>query len=137
VDRQNNSYLQEAIAAYRDALAIRPDLYRPHHGIARALTELNRDEEAIEHFEIVLQRRADFGPTHRFYGALRWERGEIELAMAHYQALIEFDPAHPRGYRLMHRALRRLGRHQEAEAYGRKARALGWMPKFPATRLEN
>ncbi|HEY5658849.1 MAG TPA: tetratricopeptide repeat protein, partial [Myxococcota bacterium] len=116
--------LEEAIAAFEDALAIRPDLYRPHHGIAVALMWLNRDEEAIEHFEIVLQRRPNFVPTHRYYGALRWRRGEIEQAMVHYRALIEFDPRHPRGYRLMRRALHRLGRPQEAEAYGRKARAL-------------
>jgi tetratricopeptide (TPR) repeat protein len=124
--------LEEAIAAYREALAIRPDLYRPHHGIAVALMWLDRDEEAIENFEIVLQRRPNFVPTHRYYAALRWERGEIEKAMAHYQALIEFDPTHPRGYRLMRRALHHLGRHQEAEAYGRKARALA--PEVPAAR---
>jgi tetratricopeptide (TPR) repeat protein len=116
--------LEEAIPAYREALAIRPDLYRPHHGIGVALMWLDRDEEAIEHFEIALQRRPNFAPTHRYYGALRWKRGEIEQAMVHYQALIEFDPTHPRGYRLMRRALHHLGRHQEAEEYGRKARAL-------------
>ena len=115
---------EEAIAAHREALAIRPDLYRPHHGIGVALMRLNRDEEAIENFEIVLQRRANFAPTHRHYGALRWRRGEIQKAMVHYQALIEFDPTHPGGYRLMRRALHRLGRHEEAEAYRRMARAL-------------
>ena len=124
--------LEEAIAAYREALVIRPDLYRPHHGIAVALMWLDRDEEAIENFEIVLQRRPNFVPTHRYYAALRWERGEIEKAMVHYQALIEFDPTHPRGYRQMRRALHHLGRHQEAEAYGRKARALA--PEVPAAR---
>ena len=111
-------------------LAIRPDLYRPHHGIAVALMWLDREEEAIGHFEIVLQRRPNFVPTHRYYGALRWKRGEIRKAMVHYQALIEFDPTHPRGYRLMRRALHHLGRHQEAEEYGRKARALA--PEIPA-----
>jgi tetratricopeptide (TPR) repeat protein len=122
--------LKEAIPAYRDALAIRSDLYRPHHGIAVALMWLGRDEEAIENFEIVLQRRHNFVPTHRYYGALRWRRGEIEAAMVHYQAMIEFDPTNPRGYRLMRRALHRLGRHQEAEAYGRRARALA--PEVPS-----
>jgi tetratricopeptide (TPR) repeat protein len=126
---------EEAIAAFREALAIRSDLYRPHHGIARALMRLDRDEEAIEHFEIVLQRRPNFGPTHRYYGALRWGRGEIELAMVHYEALIELYPKHPRGYRLMRRALHRLGRDREAEAYRRKVRALA--PEVPAAGLEN
>jgi tetratricopeptide (TPR) repeat protein len=121
--------LEEAIAAHREALAIRPDLYRPHHGIGVALMWLDREEEAIGHFEVVLQRRPNFVPTHRYYGALRWKRGEIRKAMAHYQALIEFDPTHPRGYRLMRRALHHLGRHQEAEEYGRKARALA--PEIP------
>jgi tetratricopeptide (TPR) repeat protein len=126
---------EEAIAAHREALAIDPDLYRPHHGIGVALTTLGRDQEAIEHFEIVLQRRPAHVPTHRRFGALRWKRGEIEKAMVHYQVLIESDPTQPGPYRLMYRALRRLGRHQEAEAYERKARALA--RKDPAARAKD
>jgi tetratricopeptide (TPR) repeat protein len=122
--------LEEAIAAHREALAIRPDLFRPHHGIGVALMRLGHDEEAIENFEIVLQRRPDFVPTHRYYGQLRGQRGEIGLAVPHYRAMIKYDPTHPSGYRLMSRALRRLGRHREAEVYARKARALA--PEIPA-----
>ncbi|MGA2413013.1 MAG: tetratricopeptide repeat protein [Candidatus Sulfotelmatobacter sp.] len=72
----------EAVAAYREALAIDPTLTDARHGLARALQDLQRYDEAI----VVAQRITELDPddvlAHTSLSVLYQKKGMIPEAEA-------------------------------------------------------
>ena len=86
----------EALAKYREALAINPDYAPAHAGQGEALVRLGRYEEALRALERALAvGPADWaltGALQRLMGQAATELGHYETAAGHLQDALQFDP---------------------------------------------
>ena len=82
LDLMANGHLEEAVAAYRESLTADPTFTEAMHGLARALQDLQRYDEAIE----VAQRLAELEPddvlAHTSLSVLYQKKGMIPEAEA-------------------------------------------------------
>ena len=82
LDLMADGKLEEAVAAYRDSLATDPTFTEAMHGLARALQDLERYDEAIA----VAQRIAEIDPdevlAHTSLSVLYQKKGMIAEAEA-------------------------------------------------------
>jgi tetratricopeptide (TPR) repeat protein len=82
LDLMAEGHLEQAVEAYRESLAADPSFLEPMHGLARALQDLQRYDEAIE----VAQRMAELDPddvlAHTSLSVLYQKKGMIPEAEA-------------------------------------------------------
>jgi len=82
LDLMADGKLEEAVAAYRESLAVDPDFTEAMHGLARALQDLQRYDEAIA----VAQKMAELDPddvlAHTSLSVLYQKKGMIPEAEA-------------------------------------------------------
>jgi tetratricopeptide (TPR) repeat protein len=82
LDLMADGKLEEAVAAYRESLAIDPTFTEAMHGLARALQDLQRYDEAI----VVAQKIAELDPddvlAHTSLSVLYQKKGMIPEAEA-------------------------------------------------------
>ena len=82
LDLMGDGHLEKAVAAYRESLAADPTFTEAMHGLARALQDLQRYDEAIE----VSQRIAELDPddvlAHTSLSVLYQKKGMIPEAEA-------------------------------------------------------
>jgi tetratricopeptide (TPR) repeat protein len=82
LDFMAQGHLEKAVAAYRESLAADPSFTEAMHGLARALQDLQRYDEAIE----VAQRIAEIDPedvlAHTSLSVLYQKKGMIPEAEA-------------------------------------------------------
>jgi tetratricopeptide (TPR) repeat protein len=80
LDLMADGKLEEAVAAYRESLAVDPDFTEAMHGLARALQDLQRYDEAIA----VAQKMAELDPddvlAHTSLSVLYQKKGMIPEA---------------------------------------------------------
>jgi tetratricopeptide (TPR) repeat protein len=82
LDLMADGHLEKAVASYRESLAADPTFTEAMHGLARALQDLQRYDEAIE----VAQRMAELEPddvlAHTSLSVLYQKKGMIPEAEA-------------------------------------------------------
>jgi tetratricopeptide (TPR) repeat protein len=82
LDLMAEGHLEQAVGAYRESIAADPTFLEPMHGLARALQDLQRYDEAIE----VAQRMAELDPddvlAHTSLSVLYMKKGMIPEAEA-------------------------------------------------------
>ena len=82
LDLMGDGHLEQAVAAYQESLAADPTFTEAMHGLARALQDLQRYDEAIE----VSQRIAELDPddvlAHTSLSVLYQKKGMIPEAEA-------------------------------------------------------
>jgi tetratricopeptide (TPR) repeat protein len=82
LDLMGDGHLEKAVAAYQESLAVDPTFTEAMHGLARALQDLQRYDEAIE----VSQRIAELDPddvlAHTSLSVLYQKKGMIPEAEA-------------------------------------------------------
>ena len=123
---QRGNYLQ-AVAKYRETLAIDPDYVMAHGGLGEALFALERYEEAM----LAATRALDLDPEDRFRGALhrllgRSNRalGRFEMAESEFRRAMDLEPQDAAPLFELSRLRREQKRLEEADDYLRRARAL-------------
>lgn len=123
-DLLNQSRAEEAVATFRAALdlaANRPtELRNARFAFARALSRINRYEEAIEQYQLLLRDSNDRDPIVYFnLGNLQTRLGQNEKAVESYRKAIEQRYGrYARAWNNLGIVLVRLGRYDEArEAY--------------------
>jgi protein O-mannosyl-transferase len=84
--------LDEAVASYRAALSISPELAEAHHHLAIALERQQKGDEALEHYQTALRLMPDYAEAHSRLGFLLAERGRKDEAIAHLQRALALDP---------------------------------------------
>ena len=82
----------KAVASYRKALAIVPDLVESHINCAAALQALNRHDEAITHCEEALTITPSSYAAHNNLGRVLQEIGRIGEASRAFEKAIEIAP---------------------------------------------
>ena len=116
--------IAEAVACYRQALALAPGDAEVHNNLGVALDALKRPEEAIACYRSAITLRRDFGLAHRNLAHTLQGLGRREEAIACYREAIRtgFEPAttlYDFGT-----LLQQLGRNAEAVDCYRRALAL-------------
>jgi tetratricopeptide (TPR) repeat protein len=82
VDLQGQGKLEEAVAEYRTAIRIRPDLAEAHISLANALDEQGKDEEAIAEYRAAIRIKPDFAQAHYSLGIALGQQGKRDEAIA-------------------------------------------------------
>jgi tetratricopeptide (TPR) repeat protein len=123
---------EEALAPYREAVRLRPDLAPPHAGLAQALLRLRRHDEAVAAFEAALALEPDRYSTRQNLAAALVRAGRAEEALFHYRELVRIAPHSVEAHRLLAEALERAGQPVEAALRYREALALDPAPEEAA-----
>jgi tetratricopeptide (TPR) repeat protein len=82
LDLMGDGKLEEAVAAYRESLAIDPTLTEAMHGLARALQDLQRYDEAIDVAQQITVLDPDDVLAHTSLSVLYQKKGMIPEAEA-------------------------------------------------------
>ncbi|MCI0566202.1 tetratricopeptide repeat protein, partial [bacterium] len=111
---------EEAIEAYRQAVALDPKDAYPYNGLGSALSDLGRNEEAIEaYWQAVAIDPKDAYSWNGLGNALH-ALGRNEEAIETYRQAVAIDPKDAYSWNGLGNALHALGRNEEAiEAYRR------------------
>jgi tetratricopeptide (TPR) repeat protein len=82
LDLMGDGKLEEAVAAYRESLAVDPTFTEAMHGLARALQDLQRYDEAIAVAERITELDPDDVLAHTSLSVLYQKKGMIPEAEA-------------------------------------------------------
>jgi tetratricopeptide (TPR) repeat protein/2-polyprenyl-3-methyl-5-hydroxy-6-metoxy-1,4-benzoquinol methylase len=116
--------LDEAIACYREVLALKPDLTAAHNNLGNALCEQGKLEEAEASYRRALALQPDHIEAHNNLGTVLYERERFEEAAASYRQALALEPGYAAALDNLGAALHRQGKLDEAEASIRLALAL-------------
>jgi tetratricopeptide (TPR) repeat protein len=116
----------EAVAAFRQAIALSEELAGAHSHLGAALHALNRSEEAIPHFERALALRPDDAGTLNNFGNALLALNRPEDAVRQFEKALALAPELADVHVNLANALHAAGRHDEA--LGRYDRALALDP---------
>jgi tetratricopeptide (TPR) repeat protein len=105
---------QDAIAAWREALALNPDDPRANNNIAVSLSQAGLMDEAIAHWEKALQSYSAYGEVHRNLARAYLHRQKPDAALVHAQEAVRINPADFEARNHLGVALLRNGRLEEA-----------------------
>ena len=104
---------REAERRWRQLLAIAPDAWRAHLGLAAALREQGRIEDAEATLLAQHERPAEHVPLFADYARLAEARGDLPRALARWQVVRDRFPARYDGYAGMASVLRQLQRDDD------------------------
>jgi tetratricopeptide (TPR) repeat protein len=122
---------EEAIAAYRQAVALDTKLAQPHNNLGNVYSDLGRHEEAIAAYRQAIALDTKFAYPHNGLGNVYSDLGRHEEAIAAYQQALSLPDssgtpasAHALAWSGLGIVYRVLERHDEAIAAYRQAIAL-------------
>jgi tetratricopeptide (TPR) repeat protein len=83
---------EEALAAYRRALELDPQLAVAHYNLGLAQLALGQGDEAMGSFRQALALQPDYPEAHTNLGVVLAGRGELEEALEHYREAVALRP---------------------------------------------
>jgi tetratricopeptide (TPR) repeat protein len=113
--------LEEAIAAYRRAIQLNPDLSWSHHNLGEALAKLGKLDEAIAAYRRAAELNPDFSWSYHHLGDALHQQQQWEEAVAAFRKATELNADHFGSYCGLGQSLVKLGRLDEAIAAYRQA----------------
>jgi predicted O-linked N-acetylglucosamine transferase (SPINDLY family) len=120
--------LEEAIASYDKAIALKPDFAAAHNNRGVVLNDLMRPEEAIASYDKAIALKLDFAEAHYNRGAALNALRCLKEAIASYDKAIALKQDYAEAYFNRGNALRDLNRPEEAlVSYGR---AIALKPEY-------
>jgi predicted O-linked N-acetylglucosamine transferase (SPINDLY family) len=108
--------LAEAIAAYTEAIRIKPDHAEAYGNLGVAFNNLGKFEEALAAYRQAIRIKPDFARAHYNLGNLLNEQGDREAAAAAYAQAIRIKPDFAEAHTNLGNALNELGKRDEAVA---------------------
>jgi tetratricopeptide (TPR) repeat protein/2-polyprenyl-3-methyl-5-hydroxy-6-metoxy-1,4-benzoquinol methylase len=116
--------LDDAVACYRQALILKPDLAAAHSNLGNALYEQGKPEAAEASYRHALALQPNLAGAHNNLGTLLYGRDKLAEAVACYRQALGLEPDYAEAHDNLGTALWRQGKLQEAEASTRRALAL-------------
>ena len=116
--------LEEAIAAYRRAIELNPDLSWSHHNLGESLAKLGQFDEAIAAFRRSTELNPDFSWSYHHLGDALDRQEQWEEAVVAFRRAIELNAEHFGTYCGFGHSLEKLGQLDEAIAAYRRASEL-------------
>ncbi|MDN7589682.1 tetratricopeptide repeat protein [Burkholderia seminalis] len=124
--------LDDAIAHYRRAVALRPEFPEAHNNLGNALRDARVPAEAMASCTRAIELRPGYAEAYNNLGNVLQDLGELDAAAASYGKAIAFHTAYAEAHSNLGNVLRAQDRHTEAIAHYR--RALELSPALPAAR---
>jgi tetratricopeptide (TPR) repeat protein len=106
--------LQEALEAYREALAIEPDLPEAHDGMGNVLYDMGQYQPAVESFARAVQTKPGFPEAYKNMGDALFKLKRYEDALAAYRRAGALRPGDEDIHFNMGVTLGMLARYEEA-----------------------
>jgi len=116
--------LEEAIAAYRHAIELNPDLSWSYHNLGEALGKLGQFEDAIAAFRRAIELNPDFSWSYHHLGDALDRQQQWEEAVVAFRRAIELNPEHFGSYVGLGQSLMKLGQLDETIVAYRRASEL-------------
>ncbi|OCR01911.1 hypothetical protein BCD67_05355 [Oscillatoriales cyanobacterium USR001] len=113
--------LEEAIAAYRLAIELNPDISWYHHNLGEALAKLGKLEDAIAAFRRAIELKPDFSWSYHHLGDALAQQEQWEESATAFGKAIELNPEHFGTYVGLGNSLAKLGQLDDAIAAYRRA----------------
>jgi Flp pilus assembly protein TadD len=114
----------EAIAEYRRAIALKPDLAGAHYWLGVAFYAKRQYDEAIAEYRSAIALKPDYAEAHNNLGSVLYRMGKSDEAIAEYRKAIALKPDFAYAHNNLGLALANKGQFDEAIAEYRKAIAL-------------
>ena len=116
--------LDEAIASYQRALALKPDHADAHYKLGNALRDRNKLEAAVAAYRRALALKPGFAEAHGNLGNALKSQGKLDEAVASYRRVLALKPDFAEMHGNLGNALQDQGKLDEAVASFRQALAL-------------
>jgi tetratricopeptide (TPR) repeat protein len=116
--------LNEAIAHYREAVEIKPDVPEVQSNLGNALVRDGEVEEAIDHLQKALQIDPAYAEAYNYMGNALIKKGEAGEAVRYYQKAVELDASYADAHNNLGAAFWRNGQLEEAIAHYKEAVAI-------------
>jgi tetratricopeptide (TPR) repeat protein len=105
---------QNAVANFRNAIALQPDFPRAWNSLGGSFTILKEDEDSIDAFGKAVQLKPDYYVAWVNLGRAFYHTGQYEEAVASYDKALNLNPDDHETWSNRGGALLNLGRHKEA-----------------------
>jgi tetratricopeptide (TPR) repeat protein len=116
--------LNEAIAHYKEALEIKPDVAQVQSNLGNALVREGQAEEAIVHLQKALQIDPAYAEAYNYMGSALMRKGQAGEAIAYYQKAVQLNNSYAEAYNNLGVAFLRNGQVDQAIAHYKKAVAI-------------
>ncbi|AXF19218.1 glycosyltransferase [Burkholderia pyrrocinia] len=113
--------LDDAIAHYRRAVAMRPDYPEAHNNLGNALRDARDPAEAMASCSRAIELRPGYAEAYNNLGNVLQDLGELDAAAASYSKAIAFHPAYAEANSNLGNVLRAQEKHADAIAHYRRA----------------
>ncbi|WP_126226959.1 tetratricopeptide repeat protein [Burkholderia ambifaria] len=113
--------LDDAIAHYRRAVALRPDYPEAHNNLGNALRDARDPAEAMQSCSRAIELRPGYAEAYNNLGNVLQDLGELDAAAASYGKAIAFHPAYAEAHSNLGNVLRAQERHADAIMHYRRA----------------
>jgi serine/threonine protein kinase/Tfp pilus assembly protein PilF len=120
-------------AAYRAALALRPNAIAAHNNLGTALAALKDYDGAVKHFKKCLELDAQYVHAHNNLGSAVYDQRDYDAAITHYEAAIRLQPQFAPAHSNLGVAL--YARRKVAEAIRSIERAIEIDPDYAAAHV--
>src|SRR6266403_162904 len=116
--------LNDAMAHYREALEIKPDVAEVQSNLGNALLREGNVDEAIVHLQKALQIDPAYAEAYNHMGSALMKKGQAGEAIAHYQKAVQLNTSYADAYNNLGVAFLRSGQVDQAIADYKKAVAI-------------
>lgn len=126
---ENRGAHAEALAAFAEAVRLKPQYAEGHYDLGTALMKQGNLEEAIKHLTLALKHNPNFSQAHSNLGRALLKRGDLEQAAPHLQQAVALSPDDPEAHYNL--GTLRLMQARLDEAAASFSRALSLRPTYP------
>ena len=113
--------LDEEVAAYREAIRIKPNFVEAHFNLGIALKDQDKLDEAVAAYRQAIRIKPDFADAHSNLGMALKDQGKLDEAVAAYRQAIRIKPDFAEAHSNLGIALNDQGKLEEAVAAHRQA----------------
>jgi tetratricopeptide (TPR) repeat protein len=120
---------QRAVAAFREAVRLKPEYAEAHYNLGRLLSDLGKLDEAIAEYREAIRLQPKYADAHRNLGLAFKKQGKLDEVIATYREAIRLNPEYADAHLTLGTALGQQGKLHEAAAACREAIQLN--PEYP------
>ena len=113
--------VEEAVAQFEKASALKPDYAAARTNLGGALEKLGRLDEALVALRKAIEADTRYAPAHYNLGLVLSRRGDAQGAIVEWRSALEIDPKYAEAHDRLGDALNAQGRTAEALAHWRDA----------------